>query len=115
MVESIEHGNYDGVYLQRQCDHCARLMYNCLYFEKGYEPVESRIPETEFMRGMYFAIRGRCSAYYTFPSKVTISPDRMSEELPRKCQCGNKIVSDNCVIVVTNGEPEYFCCGECYR
>ena len=31
------------------------------------------------------------------------------------CYCGNKIDIDNCVILITNGEPIYYCCGECYR
>jgi len=32
-----------------------------------------------------------------------------------RCWCGNKINIDNCMISIIDGQPEYFCCGECYR
>lgn len=31
------------------------------------------------------------------------------------CYCGNKIDKNNYVMVITNSEPRYYCCGECYE
>lgn len=32
-----------------------------------------------------------------------------------KCWCGGEIDPNNCVILVEDGKPQFFCCGECYR